>query len=490
MSSVSSATEVTVSPRLSPIDASFLSLESPRAHMNVGWSGLGQLSEGAERPTIDALRARVESRLADVPRCRQRLQFHPLGLGEPHWVDDPAFDIAAHVMPLSGPDEPLSLQRFDELRDELLSAPLDRSRPLWQIALAPLLEDGRVAIVGRVHHAMADGAAALQVAQLALDLRSDDTPDAAEPWHAEPPPRTALRAVDPLLHGAEVAKQAVGDAARAALRPRESARGVLRDAQRVVDALTEDLLPRAPESQLNNDLGPRRTLIGHQESLDVLHGVGAGSLNDVGLAIVAGALRALAVERGLPAHPLKALVPVDTRGPKERGTLGNYVSLAAVWLPLHLASPEARLAHVRAATERFKRAGRPAGARSVMSGLSLVPSGLRGVVLRAASVGSFNLTVSSIPGPRKPLHLLGAALDEIYPVVPVAEDQALSIGMFRYNGHLNFGLHADPDAFPQAARLPALIAEELQVLGDALDDERPAQRPAAAVAAGRTPVTS
>jgi diacylglycerol O-acyltransferase len=481
---------VTVSPRLSPIDASFLSLESSRAHMNVGWSGLGPLSEGAERPTIDALRARVESRLRHVPRCRQRLQFHPLGLGEPHWVDDPAFDLDTHVIALSGPDEPLSLQRFEELRDELLSSPLDRSRPLWQIALAPLLEDGRVAVVGRVHHAMADGAAALQVAQLALDPTADDTPAAAQPWRAEPPPRTALRAVDPLLHGAEVAAQAMGDAARAALRPRASARGVLRDAQRVVDALTEDLLPRAPESQLNHDLGPRRTLIGHQEPLDVLHGVGAGSLNDVGLAIVAGALRALALERGLAAHPLKALVPVDTRSPKERGALGNHVSLAAVWLPLHLSSAEARLANVRAATERFKRAGRPAGARSVIAGISLVPSGLRGVVLRAASVGSFNLVVSSIPGPRRPLHLLGAALDEIYPVVPVTEDQALSIGMFRYNGHLNFGLHADPDAFPQAARLPALIAEELQALGDALDDERPAPRPAVAVAAGRTPVTS
>jgi diacylglycerol O-acyltransferase len=479
---------VTVS-RLSPIDASFLSLESPRAHMNVGWSGLGPLSDDTGRPTVDALRARVESRLRHVPRCRQRLQFHPLGLGEPHWIDDHAFELDAHVIALGEPGEPLSLQRFGELRDELLSSPLDRSRPLWQIALAPLLEDGRVGVVGRVHHAMADGAAALQVASLALDLGGEDMPTDAEPWRAEPPPRTALRAVDPLLHGAEVAAHAVGDAARAALRPRESARGVLRDAQRVVGALTEDLLPRAPESQLNQDLGPRRTLVGHREPLDALHGVGAGSLNDVGLAIVAGALRTLALERGLPAHPLKALVPVDTRGPGQRGTLGNHVSLAAVWLPLHLASADARLAHVRVATERFKRAGRPAGARSVIAGISFVPSGLRGVVLRAASVGSFNLTVSSIPGPRKPLHLLGARLDEIYPVVPVAEDQALSIGMFRYSNHLCFGLHADPDAFPQATRLPELIADEVRALSESLD-ERPRRLPNVAVPARRTPVTS
>jgi hypothetical protein len=94
--------------------------------MNVGWSGLGPLTDGAERPTIDALRARVERRLRDVPRCRQRLQFHPLGLGDPRWIDDPAFELEAHVVALGEPGERLSLRRFEELRDELLSAPLDR----------------------------------------------------------------------------------------------------------------------------------------------------------------------------------------------------------------------------------------------------------------------------------------------------------------------------------------------------------------------------
>jgi diacylglycerol O-acyltransferase / wax synthase len=477
--------------RLSPIDASFLSLESPRAHMNVGWSGLGPLTDDAERPTIDALRARVERRLRDVPRCRQRLQPHPLGLGDPMWVDDPAFDIETHVVALSAFDEPLSLRHFEELRDELLSVPLDRSRPLWQIAFAPRLEDGRVGVVGRVHHAMADGAAALQVASLALDADPTAAPGAPLPWQAEPAPRTALRAVDPLLHSAEVAAHVVGDAARAALSPRASARTVLRDAHRVVDALTEDLLPRAPETRLHHELGPRRTLVSCQESLaDLRGGSGAGSLNDVCLAIVAGALRTVMIERGLPAHPLKALVPVDVRRPHERGALGNHVSLAAVWLPLHLSSADARLAHVRAATERFKRSGRPAGVGSVLAGLSLMPSGLRSVVLRAASAGSFNLTVSSIPGPRKPLYLLGARLDEIYPVVPVAPDQALSIGMFRYSHNLNIGLHADPDAFPEVARLPELIADEVRALGDRGGELLAHRRRVATVPGHRTPVTS
>jgi WS/DGAT/MGAT family acyltransferase len=460
--------------------------------MNVGWSAIGTVPRGAERPTLDALRAQVASRLQYVPRCRQHLQFHPLGLGEPHWVDDPEFDLEAHVVTLGAPGESLSLQRFAELRDELLSSPLDRSRPLWQIALAPRLQDGRMGVLGRVHHAMADGAAALQVAALGLD--ADASPDSGAPpaperWRAEPAPGAALRTVDPLLYGAGVTARAVGDAARAALRPRTSARTMLRDAQRVVGALTEDLLPRAPGSELNLEHGPRRTLIGHREPLDGLRGAGTGTLNDVGLALVAGALRALALERGQPAQPLKALVPVDVRRPHERGALGNHVSLAAVWLPLHLSSPTARLAHVRAATDRFKRAERPAGARTVLVALGVVPSGLRGAMLRAASPRSFNLSVSSIPGPRKPLYMLGARLDEIYPVVPIPEDHALSIGMLRYHRHLHFGLHADPDALPQATRLPALLAEEARVLADSLQ-ERGVRRPSVAVPAPRTPVTS
>jgi WS/DGAT/MGAT family acyltransferase len=431
--------------------------------VNVGWSAVGTLGPGVDRPTVETLRARVYSRLRYVPRARQRLQFHPFGLGEPRWVDDESFDLDEHVVGLG---EPLSLERFGELRDGLLSTPLDRSRPLWQIALAPRLEDGRVGVVGRVHHAMADGGAAMQIAALSLDGEDEDAPPLAEPWVAGRPPGLVVRAVDPLVEGAEVTARVLGDVARAALRPRASARGVLRDAERVLGALREDLLPRAPKSQLNVAPGPRRTLIGHREPLDALRRVSPGTLNDVGLAVVAGALRALALECGRPAQPLKALVPVDVRQPHERGTLGNHVSLAAVWLPLDLSSPAARLAEIRAATDRFKRANRPAGTSTVLAGLGLLPTGLRGAMLRAASPGAFNLSVSIIPGSRKPLHMLGARLDEIYPVVPIVADQALAIGMLRYYGHLHFGLHANPEALPEVVRLPELLGREARALVD------------------------
>src|SRR5215218_6498570 len=173
--------------RLSAIDASFLQLESDSAHMHVAWTAMIAAREGGAPPCVDALRERVSARLEWLPRCRQRLLPAPLGLGEPRWVDDPDFDVARHVVELCDAAQPVSRGSFAALRDALLSTPLDRDRPLWQLAIVPRLSDGGSAIIGRVHHAMADGAAALQIAMLPLD--ADGSPDApAVPWRPEPVP--------------------------------------------------------------------------------------------------------------------------------------------------------------------------------------------------------------------------------------------------------------------------------------------------------------
>lgn len=452
--------------RLSPIDASFLQLESDSAHMHIAWSAILSAPADGARPSVDALRKRISARLEWVPRCRQRLLSAPLGLDEPRWVDDAHFDVANHVVELGDPQEEVSHESFAAIRDTLLSTPLDRSRPLWQIALIPRLGDGRWAVVGRVHHAMADGAAALQVAMLMLDV--DDSPDAPPvPWQAARPPSTLQRALDPLVHGAERTTRAARDVARACEHPRSAARSVLRDLGRMAQALAEDLLPSAPPSQLNGALGARRTLVQHRVSLEQLGEITRGTSstrNDAGLAAVAGALRALAREQGVPAEPLKALVPVNVRRAHEYGGLGNRVSMTSIWLPLELSTPGARLDHVHEQTARFKRSTRSEGAQNVMSGLSLLPSPLRAPVLRAAAPGRFNLTISSVPGPRSALFMQGARLEEIYPVIPMADEQTLSIGMLAYDGHLHFGLYSDPDALPQATRLAELIDDELRAL--------------------------
>jgi WS/DGAT/MGAT family acyltransferase len=452
--------------RLTAIDASFLQLESASAHMHVAWSAFLSLPDGTPPPSIEQLRARVLGRLAWVPRCRQRLLAPPLGIGELRWVDDEQFDVANHVVQVGDGATPIDAGSFAALRDTLLSTPLDRTRPLWQLCFVPRLSDGRMAVVGRVHHAMADGAAALQIAMLSIDV--DDAPDAPpQPWRAAPAPSPLARMLDPLVHGAELTSRAARDVARACEHPRASARVALRDVSRMAQALAEDLLPSAPVSQLNGPLGPRRTLVQHRVSLERLGEITRGSAatrNDAGLAAVAGALRTLARENGVPAEPLKALVPVNMRRAHEYGTLGNRVSMTSVWLPLELSTPGARLDRVQEQTARFKRSARSEGTQTVLSGLSLLPNALRAPVIRAVAPGRFNLTISSVPGPRSALYMHGARLEEIYPVIPMAEEQTLSIGILAYNGHLHFGLYSDPDALPQAERLAELIDDELRAL--------------------------
>lgn len=469
--------------RLSPVDASFLQLESGHAHMHVAWSAIFSPPAGGSAPTIEEIRARVTSRLSWVPRCRQRLLAAPLGIGEPRWVDDERFEVATHVVALSGPDDAVGPERFAKLRDAVLSAPLDRRRPLWQLAFVPRLADGRLAVVGRVHHAMADGAAALQIALLTLDI--DDEGEAAPDWQAEAPPTTLQRALDPLVRSAELASRAAQDVVRAAVRPRATASGALRDAGRIVHALSQDLLPHAPASGLNGPLGPRRTLVQHRVALDEVRQVSRGApgtRNDVGLAAIAGALRALALEHGRPPEPLKAMVPVNMRRAHEAATLGNRVSVTCVRLPLQLASPAARLAEVRRQTEGFKHSSRPQGAQTLITGFGLLPSALRAPMLRAAQPGKFNLTISSVPGPPRVLLMHGMRLDELYPVIPIAEDQTLSIGMLPYQGHMYFGLYADPDGLPDATRLAALIDEELHALQRARTDTGVSRPPLPVVA--------
>ena len=160
--------------RLSALDGSFLRLDTPQSPMHVGWSAAFAAPDGDRpRPTIEALRERAAGRVHEVPWCRWRLDESPLGLTEPRWIDDANFDLSAHLVQLTASDDPVSDASFAALRSAVLSTPLDRSRPLWQIFLVPRLADGRVGMIGKIHHALVDGIAALQIVRLVVDPEPD-----------------------------------------------------------------------------------------------------------------------------------------------------------------------------------------------------------------------------------------------------------------------------------------------------------------------------
>jgi diacylglycerol O-acyltransferase / wax synthase len=451
-------------PRLSPLDGSFLRAETRNAPMHVAWAGL--FEPPAERGAIGLaeLRAAIEARLPRVPRFRQRLAFPPPGFGEPFWVDDPDFDVRQHVTALTEPGEAVTLASFGTLTDALLSEPLDRSRPLWHIYLVPRMEDGRAGLVGKMHHAMVDGVSVVEIGLLLFDTAGDA--GGAPAWSPPPAPGKAQLAVEAVASSASWSLRAARATASLGVRPRRGAAVAAESLTRALTAVREDLLrPAAPSSRLNSAIGPERTLVRHSQPLERLREVrrAAGvKLNDVCLAVVSGALRILAEQGGREPVPIKAMIPVNVRGDDEPASAGNRISFVFVELPLDAADPRERLDRVHRETMAFKRSGRPAGAETVMRALGWLPGPLKDRAARlAGSARVFNVTVSNIPGPGERVAMLGAPLVEAYPVVPLSEDHALSIGMFSYAGRLFYGLYADPGALPEVADLPAALDASL-----------------------------
>jgi WS/DGAT/MGAT family acyltransferase len=461
--------------------------------MHVGWSALFEPHPDRDRPDLLSLRESILRRLHLAPRFRQRLAFPPPGFGEPFWVDDTHFDISRHVLALSQEDEALSLGSFASLTDAAFSVPLDRKRPLWQVLLAPRLEDGRVGMVAKLHHAMADGLAAVDFAVLLFDSSPD--PVHAEPgeeWRPKPEPGRLELTVDA---AAGMAGDMWGVARRAgkfALSPRRQATKLAETLTRVATVVRDDMLTPAPVSGVNVPIGPQRALVRHRADMAAIRRaarrprLAAGSsgadhitVNDVYLAAVAGALRTLALRRGEIPQPLKVMVPVNLRDESEHGADGgNRIAFSFIELPLHVATADARLMRVNHATTAFKRSERPAGSHAMLSAIGLLPDPLKSVAARfAASPRTYNVTISNIPGPSEPLYMLGARLEEAYPVVPLSEDHALSVGVFGYLGHAHFGFYADPRALPDVGDLPEAIAAEIRALAGPRPRRRPAVRP-------------
>ncbi|HKN94693.1 MAG TPA: wax ester/triacylglycerol synthase family O-acyltransferase [Thermoleophilaceae bacterium] len=466
--------------RLRPLDGSFLRVETPNAHMHVGWNAVFEAHPDRPRPDVESLRETILSRLHLAPRFRQRLAFPPPGFGEPFWVDDAGFDISRHVLELATGEEPVSLASFRALADAALSVPLDRKRPLWQVLLVPRLEDGRVGMVAKLHHAMADGLAAVDFAVLLFDSTPDPVhAPPGEEWRPRPEPGRLELAVEAAASSAGGMLRVARGAAEFALSPRRQATKVAETLTRMASVVREDMLTAAPASSVNVPIGPQRTLVCHRASMAEIRRAGRRprlavavangdhiTVNDVYLAAVAGALRTLALRRGDAPQPLKVMVPVNLRDESEHGADGgNRIAFSFIELPLHVATAEARLRRIHEATAAFKRSHRPDGSHAMLTALGWLPDPFKGLAARfAASPRAYNVTISNIPGPQAPLYMLGAMLHEAYPVVPISEEHALSVGVFGYLDHAHFGFYADPRALPEVEHLPEAISAEIRAL--------------------------
>src|SRR5262245_16486269 len=436
--------------RLSALDASFLDVETASAHMHVGWAAAFDPPDECPAPSFEQLRDHIARRLQRAPRYRQRLAGVPLGIARPVWVDDDRFDITRHVRP-AGPSE------LSELAGSVLSTPLSRERPLWELWIADRLDDGRIGVVGKAHHCMVDGIAAVELATVLLDMEPDMPPDPPDDWTPATVPGQARRLVGGQLSLAGSAAGLLGS-------PRRLASG----AQRAAGALANSLTPASPLDVLNGPISPYRALATLARPMDELraikHGYGC-TINDVVLAASTGGVRRHLERHGEQPARLKAMVPVNVRGEDGAGEFGNRISFIFVELPCGEPGAQERLRAVTRATGRAKTTGEPAGATTVLDLAAAAP----GVVQRAmsrlvASPRTFNVVVSNIPGPQLPMWMLGCRLRETYPIVPLADRHALSVGFTSVDGGAFFGIYADRDAGPDAELLARDIGDELDEL--------------------------
>ena len=459
--------------RLSARDRLFLDLEGPDAPQHVGALCLFeapplQTADGAI--DIERIRAHVAARLHLLPRTRQRLVFAPVE-HHPMFVDDAHFELDFHVRHAALP-KPGSERQLKRMIGRLLAAPLDRERPLWELHVIEGVAKRRVAVLGKIHHCMTDGVAGLAWLAALLAEAPREEIDAPHAWRPRPAP-----ARDELLRS-EVGRRAeqwLGALQRLPklLENRESLGEWAAKLSSRAAALGETLaaaLEPAPETMFNGALGSERRFDWRSISLERVQAVRrslGGTLNDVALASVAGGLRRMLEQRGGDGRErtLRAGVPVSLRTQEQLEAGGNEIAMMVVDLPVGVPDALERLACVREASAAAKASHQVQGATLLALAAEWTTSALLGPAARALLAGRpYNLVVTNIPGPRRPLYLLGARLLELAPAVNLVDGQGLGVALASYAGELCFGFIADWQLVPDLGALADGLLESFEEL--------------------------
>jgi diacylglycerol O-acyltransferase / wax synthase len=442
--------------RLSPVDAANMRVESRGGPMHVAAVGVVEgtaLVDAGGRVRLAEVRADLERRLHLAPRLRQVLVRPRRGLGPAEWADDARFDIGAHVRarPVPPPGDEAALLA---LCAELNQPPLDRSRPLWELWLLPGLAGGNVGLLVRLHHAVADGIAAIAMMSALFEETPGKLPPPAQPWRPKPAPGTWQLFTDTWRRRAD----AVAAAGPRLRHPAAIVVSLGARARQLRLAVGEGLAPRV---SWNRPAGTRRRLLLVRADLarakTVAHTHG-GTVNDVVLAAVAGGARRLLASRGelRPGMVLKAGVAAAARDPADLAPTGNRAAVMLVPLPVSEPDPARRLAQIARLTRARKRYP------------SYQPSGRfaqRAMVWAMPWQRLVNLGTSNLPGPPAPVYLAGGRVLELFQVGVVQGNLTIQVGVLSYAGQLNFAILGDADALPDLNTFADGVSEALAQLG-------------------------
>ncbi len=484
--------------RLSPADAGFLYTEDLTTPLHVGGVVILQPNRPFEYAHIVKL---IDDRLSLVPRYRQKVRYVPGRFARPVWVDDEDFDITFHVRRSALP-RPGSDAQLNDLVGRLISRPLDRSRPLWEMYVVEGLSEGRIALINKTHHSMVDRIGAVDVAAAILDISPEPRPLPAQVWLPTPAPSEVDLIIDAIADITNRPAEIVDAVKLAALDVRatvaevaQAIGGIWRIAHRAVRP--------APRSALDVAVSGQRHFVGVTADLNRLKAIRqahGGTINDVIMAVITGALRSFLLSRGEPVVPgtvLRAMVPMSVRpmaGVREANRTGGPTGgrdggrelppVASYLLDLPVSEPNAvmRLHQVSFAMAAHTDSGEGVGADSLMELGRFAPATLHTLGARVGSqLGRrlYNLLITNVPGPQIPLYAAGMPVVAMYPVASLGKGQALALSVTSYNGSVFFGLTADADAIPDLADFGAQLLESLDEFA-ALAGERTSMAKAAA----------
>lgn len=460
-----------MSERLRARDLSFLATESDSAPMhNATLEIFDPVGGGFDYERLVNL---VADRIAFVPRYRQRIRTVPGRLANPVWVDDDDFDLTYHVRRSALP-RPGSMEQLRELVARIMSRRLDRNRPLWEMYLVEGLEDGRFAILAKSHQILVDGISTVDIGQVILDVDPKPRQTVHDDWRPrrEPSPTGLL---------VEAVNESLRRPGQVAETVRGNVDGLVRHAgstgRRAVGVLAELSNRRpAPETPIAARLSEQRrfaTVRTELEDYRKVRRVHGGTVNDVILATITGAMRAWMMTRAESVHSsryLRAMVPMSVFDTElEPTSLGSQVTGYLLNLPIGEGSPVVRLHQVSYALKAHKDTGMAVAADRLAEVAGFAPTTFHALGARVAAAQArrgFDLVVTNVPGPQFPLYAAGAQMLESYPVQPLLPGHALAIGVTSYDGGVYFGLNADRDALPDVDVLAQCLTESLAELVD------------------------
>jgi len=446
---------------LSGLDSAFLSLETPSAPMNVVGTLVLEASGPSDACPYERVLRLVEERAPRLAPFRRRMVAMPFGLDHPVWVDDPALDVRSHVRRVRAP-APGSERVLADMVAAIASQPLDRARPLWELTVVEGLAEDRVAIVCKLHHALADGLSASLLMLQLLDSVPGELAAYTSEAHAER--SSASTSLGLLAHAASrLPRRAV----RFVRLLRESAGAVSGMARRAVGRAPADgpRMPMpftAPETPWNRSLSPRRTVAFGRARLSDVKAVGAAfgaTVNHVVLAACTRTLRSyMEAHGGAPLVPLVAAIPVSLRSPEEVGTYGNRLSALLVHLPVHLADPVDQILALQHDAASSKQQHARLGVGALGDWAEFTSTRLLATAARFYSDGKLadrhrplhNLVISNVRGPASPLCVAGSRLCTAYPLGPLMDGVGLNITVFSHAGSVDFGVVACERSVPHA----------------------------------------